>query len=117
MKKIKIIYDSEHPQLQDCPIGCIRHTATIVINPVLFYQLNEFDRKFWLLHEEGHIVLNTDSETLADEYAFNKLAGSEHKSLKQMVKALDTLLDDSNPETEIRKETLYKNALNWDKTH
>jgi hypothetical protein len=115
--KIKIIYDRHHPELQDCPLGCVRMNGNgiIVINPDLFYAMTDFEQRFWLLHEEGHIALDTDSETKADEYAFNQLAGTEFRSLKQMVAALNNLLSDYNPETHVRKKTLMKLALEWDK--
>jgi len=117
--KIKIIYDRNHPQLQDCPCGCVKQNGNglIIINPDLFYAMTDFEQRFWLLHEEGHIFLNTDSEIKADEYAFRLLVGTEFRSLKQMVEALNNLLDSSNPETEVRKNALMKIALDWDKNN
>ncbi len=89
----------------------------IIINPDLFYAMTDFEQRFWLLHEEGHIALDTDSETKADGYAFNQFAGKEFRSLKQMVTALDNLLNDRNPETRVRKKALMKLALDWDKNN
>lgn len=115
--KIKVEHDPFHPELQDCPIGCHRPSRTIIINPVLFDQLTPFEQKFWIGHEMGHIVLDTDAETEADTYAFNRMAGSEYMSLKQMLAALEYLLDPAHPETASRKQNLLKIAHKWDETH
>lgn len=115
--KIKVEHDPFHPELQDCPIGCHRPSRTIIINPVLFDQLTPFEQKFWIGHEMGHIVLDTDSETEADTYAFNRMAGTEYRSLKQMVQALNNLLDPAHSETAERKRNLLKIARKWDETH
>lgn len=114
--KITVIHDPTHPDLQDCPIGAIRATKTIVINPILYYALSDFEQKFWLKHEEGHIVLDTSNEIKADAYAFDKMVATEYRSLKQMVAALENLLSNS-PESKSRKKALMKRALEWDKTH
>lgn len=114
--KITVIHDPTHPDLQDCPIGCYRDEKTIVINPILYYALSDFEQKFWLKHEEGHIVLDTDDEVKSDAYAFDKMVGTEFKSLKQMIAALENLLSNS-PESKKRKKALLKRAYDWDKTH
>lgn len=114
---IRVAYDAEHPDLQNCPCGCIRAEELIVINPVLFYKMRKFDQKFWLLHEEGHIKLDTDDEVQADAYAFDAVVGTEYRSLKQMVAALDALLVNISPEVARRKKELYNKALNWDASH
>ncbi len=114
---IQVIYDATHPDLQDCPIGCIRSQEVIIINPDLFYPMRAFDQQFWLLHEEGHIKLNTSDEVLADSFAFDALVGSQFRSLKQICAALDSLLVGSNPEFERRKSSLMDRAIRWDATH
>jgi Zn-dependent peptidase ImmA (M78 family) len=110
-------YDPYHPQLQDCPAGTNRYTGLIVINPNLYDKLTPFQQKFTILHELGHINLQTDDETLADAYAFDRLAGTEFRSLKQCVEFLDELLDPNYSENQKRIETLYKRAEEWDKKH
>lgn len=115
------MYDREHPELQDCPAGCIIETGVVVINPDLFFQYSEFHRKFILLHEEGHIVLKTgiqlEDEIKADGYAFDRLAGTEYKSLKQCLNFLEILLVPGLPSTDSRIAALYDRALNWDNRH
>lgn len=114
---IEVIYDADFPGLEDCPIACVRAERLIVINPGLFYAMTVFEQKFWLLHEEGHINLDTSSEVMADGYAFDKLAGTEFRSLKQMVAATEKLLVGSNPEFKLRKEALFQRAYAWDQAH
>lgn len=114
MPKYQIIYDPNHPELTDSPAGCDRTDKLIVVNPVLFNELTPFQKKFILLHEEGHIALDTDNEISADAYAFDRLAGTEFRSLKQAVGALQQILDGSNPEHKQRYYSLYKRALKWD---
>lgn len=114
--KITYEYDRLHPQLQDCPAGVNRYTGLIVINPDLFDQLTPFQQKFTIQHEIGHIQLQTDVEIEADAYAFDQLAGTEFRSLKQCVEFLEALLV-PHPENEKRIEALYQRALDWDKRH
>lgn len=114
MSKYKIIYDAEHPDLYDSPAGCDRDTKVIVVNPELFNRLTPFQKKFILLHEEGHLALNTSEETSADAYAFDRLAGTEFRSLKQAVGALQEILDGTSPEHKERYDALYDRALSWD---
>ena len=108
-------YDTEHPQLQDCPAGTYRYTGLIVINPQLFDRLTPFQQRFTLYHELGHINLQTDDEILADGYDFDQLAGTEFRSMKQCLEFLDELLEPGQEETEERIEALYQRALEWDK--
>jgi hypothetical protein len=119
--KITYEFDRNHPELQDCPAGCIISKAVIVINPDLFYQYDEFQRKFILLHEEGHIALRTgievEDEISADAYAFDRLAGTEFKSLKQCLNFLKILLVPGIPSTDSRIAALYDRAVQWDARH
>ena len=114
MKPINVVYVYDHPDLQDCPIGCIRWERTIYINPTLYFALTPFEQKFWYLHEVGHIELNTNDEVEADAYAFDAMAGTEYRSLKQMVAALDNLLTSPHPEARKRKAALMVRATSWD---
>jgi len=107
--------------MDDCPAGCIIDEAVIVINPNTFYDYTPFQQRFILLHEEGHIVLNTgttvDDEIKADAYAFDRLAGTEFRSLKQCVEFLQALLVPGLPSTDKRINALYNRALDWDNRH
>ena len=43
--------------------------------------------------------------------------GSEHRSMKQMIETLETILDPNKTGHRIRIEALYKKAIAWDKAH
>ena len=103
--------------MADTPCACDRATATIYINPILYSRLSPFERKFWIWHEKGHILLNTEDELRADEFAFNKMAGTEWRSLKQMLEALEHLLDETNYYHQERIDHIYRLALKWDEEH
>ena len=114
---IKIEYDRTHPDLKDCPAGADQQNAVIVINPDLFNQLTPFQQKFVIQHETGHIMLRTYDEIQADAYAFDRLAGTEFRSLKQCLETLETLLVPGLPEVDKRIDALYNRALAWDNRH
>ena len=114
--KIIYEYDREHPELQDCPAGTNRYTGHIVINPDLFDQLTPFQQKFTIQHEIGHIQLQTDIEIEADGYAFDQLAGTEFRSLKQCLEFLEGILI-LDPINENRIEALRQRAYDWDAKH
>lgn len=101
----------------DTPLACDRKTGTIYINPYLYTKLTPFQKKFWLLHEKGHLVLDTSDEIAADNYAFDKLAGTEYRSLKNMIEAAEGLLNSGTEYHQLRIENLYQRAIKWDKEH
>ncbi len=104
-------------EMADTPLAANRATATIYINPTLYRKLTKFQKKFWLWHEKGHIVLNTNNEIEADNYAFDRLAGTEFRSLKQMIEAAEGLLDSRNEYHQERIDNLYQRAIDWDKAN
>ncbi len=117
MKKItKTIYKSDG-DMYDTPAAVDRETGTMYINPKLYFSLTPFQRKFVKLHELGHLYLDTNSELDADNYAFDKLAGTEFRSLKQCIECLETILDPNKTGHAIRIENMYQRALDWDKNH
>jgi ribosomal protein L16 Arg81 hydroxylase len=114
--KFKYVNKSDG-EMADTPLAANRATATIYINPTLYRKLTAFQKKFWLAHEKGHIVLNTSNEIEADNYAFDSLAGSQFQSLKQMIEAAEGLLDSRNEYHQERIDNLYQRAVEWDKAH
>ena len=74
-----------------------RNTGEVWINRKIFDTLPEEHKIFILLHEEGHIVLNTKDEFEADAYAFKKYAEKGY-GMKESVKALSRVLECNNPE-------------------
>ena len=101
----------------DTPAAIDRETATLFINPKIYFKLTRFQQRFVVLHEEGHLVLNTDIEELADAYAFDRLVGTEYRSMKQMIETLETILDPNRLGHKLRIDALYKRAIEWDKAH
>lgn len=114
MRPIQVIENPNHPDLQGSPLICYNDQRLIIVDPIRFYALPEFDQRFWLAHEEGHIELNTNNEFKADEYAFNKLVNTEYQSLKKMVSAVKRLLNWGHPEHEARIKKLIELAYQWD---
>lgn len=104
-------------EMIDTPCAADRSTRTIYINPKLFKKLSIFEKKFWIWHEKGHIILNTSDEIKADTFAFNKLAGTEYRSLKQMIEAAENLLNPNSPYHQERIDNLYKLAIKYDMEH
>ena len=114
--KLKTIYLSTG-EMEDTPAAIDRENGVLYINPKRWFKLTPFQRKFVKYHEYGHLNLDTDSELLADEYAFNKLAGTEFRSLKQCIECLETLLDEKLIGHKVRVDQMYKLATEWDKKH
>jgi len=86
----------------------------LYINPPVFDNLTPFQQKFIVEHEKGHWKLDTDSEIEADGYAFDQLAGTEFKSLKQCLKCINEIVTPENPQYKSRYDALYIRALKWD---
>ena len=114
--KIKTVYLSTG-EMADTPAAIDRDARILYINPKLWFKLTPFQREFVKQHEYGHLNLDTDSELLADEYAFNKLAGTQFQSLKQCVECLEEILDEQKIGHKVRIDQMYELALKWDKEH
>lgn len=117
MKPItKTIYQSDG-EMSDTPAAIDRGTGTLFINRTLYDKLTKFQRKFVILHERGHYELNTDIEEEADAFAFDHLVGTEHRSMKQMIETLETILDPYRLGHRARIEALIRRAIEWDQAH
>ena len=101
----------------DTPAAIDRETATLYLNPKLWFKLTRFQQNFVRLHEIGHLVLDTSIEEEADAYAFDRLVGSEPRSMKQMIETLETILDPNRIGHRVRIDALYRRAIAWDKAH
>ena len=113
---MKIVYNSQGI-MKDTPAAIDRKAGILYINPKRYFALTPFQQKFVKFHEYGHYNLNTDSEIAADEYAFNQLAGTEFRSLKQCIECLEELLDEDKIGHKIRIDHMYGLALKWDREH
>lgn len=113
---MKTIYKS-NGEMADTPAAIDRERRILYINPKLYFKLTPFQQKFVKLHEYGHLQMNTSNEFIADAYAFDRLAGTEFRSLKQCIECLNTILDPNNPGHKVRIDALYERALEWDRQH
>lgn len=92
--------------LGQCPAAVYMDTGDIEVNTSVWDSYTPFQRQFILLHEQGHYLLNTDSEEAADRYALHQLYARYPQSLKQ---SLGTLARLRIPDS--RLEALYRECL------
>ena len=102
--------------MRGTPMAIDRETDVIYINPDEYRKLSLSERKFWTWHEKAHAILDTDDEVACDTYAFRKLAGSEYRSLRQMIEAEEKLLV-GDKDHQRRIDNIYRLAVEWDKEH
>lgn len=98
------------------PARVNRVTGECFINTPVFFNFPADIRLFILLHEAGHVVLNTTNEYEADNYAFEQYA-KLGRSLKNSVKALSTVLPFSNQEQYNRVIQQFIRAYEYDNYH
>ena len=84
---------------------------TLLVNSLTFDTAPHFAQRFYLAHELGHWLLSTSSEEAADAFALGLLAGTERRSLKQCLDALNRL--HTIPYN--RLEALYRRCISVDK--
>ena len=100
--------------LGSTPARVNRLTGEIVVSKKFWEKLPKPYRRFIIEHEKGHYHLQTTNELAADRYAFEKMAGKFHKSLKTMVKTLADVLPFRTQSHQVRLLNLYKMALEHD---
>lgn len=93
-----------------------RSTGELVINRYYFDDLPDEHKLFVLLHEAGHIGLNTVDELAADKFA-SDLYLKAGFPISESVKALAEHLNDKNPVHLARAWAQYQRALQWDYRH
>lgn len=98
----------------DNPATVNRRTGEMYISAKIWRTMTPDQRLFMLLHEQGHVVLQTTNEFKADRYAFEQYIRTG-RSLKQLVSALTHFLDSTNPEHIQRAQALLTMAINHDK--
>ena len=111
---MKTIYTTIAPYIQDSPAAIDRTNGILYINPKLFNRLTPFQKKFVKYHEMGHYKFQTSDELVADAYAFDQLAGTEFRSLKQALGCINDVLKNNNPTKQLRYDALYRRVLEWD---
>ena len=111
---MKTLYTTIAPFIQDSPAAIDRTNGILYINPKLFNRLTPFQKKFVKYHEMGHYKFQTSDELVADAYAFDQLAGTEFRSLKQALGCINDVLKNNNPTKQLRYDALYRRVLEWD---
>lgn len=105
-EKIKGIYELDG--LGMTPASSRISTGEIFINPEKFWKLSPDERLFILLHEAGHIILDTKDELKVDAWAheeYTKLDGS----LKHSISAFEGM-DISERQIQQMKRALHYDA-------
>ena len=111
---MKTVYTTIAPFVQNSPAAIDRTNGILYINPKLFNRLTPFQKKFVKYHEMGHYKFQTSDELVADAYAFDQLAGTEFRSLKQALGCINDVLKNNNPTKQLRYDALYRRVLEWD---
>ncbi|MDR0691571.1 MAG: hypothetical protein LBF69_00870 [Prevotellaceae bacterium] len=113
---MRIVYRNLFPR-ETSPALADLQEGVITVNSPVFNKYDDFTKRYILLHEKGHIKLNTFNEIAADSYAFDALAGTEPYSLRNSVKALQTALPFTHPVHDERLRQQLIRALAWDAAH
>jgi hypothetical protein len=113
---MRVVYRNLFPR-ETSPALADLHARVITVNTPVFNRYDDFTKRYILLHEKGHIKLNTFNEMAADNYAFDSLAGTEPYSLRNSVKALQTALPFTHPAHDERLRQQVIRALRWDAAH
>lgn len=100
-------------KIGDSPAAVNLRSGVLHINPKVFDPYPDPWKKFIVLHELGHYVLQTRSELKADAFAFHHFIKEGH-SLKDAVNSLHKVLDESNPAHRERIQKQLDKALWWD---
>lgn len=104
--------------LDDSPAAVHRKTGVCYINPALIRRLGMTKAMlvFMLLHENAHLVLNTDDELAVDAYAHKQYMDLGY-SLKQSVYAHTKVLSFDKTEDFVRARLQLERALAYDHEH
>ncbi|MCO5232853.1 MAG: hypothetical protein LC105_05425 [Chitinophagales bacterium] len=98
----------------DNPATVNRRTGEMYVSAKIWKQMTPDQRLFMMLHEEGHVILQTTNEFEADRYAFEQYIRTG-RSLKHLVSALTHFLDSTNPEHIQRAQSLLAMAIKHDR--
>jgi hypothetical protein len=93
------------------PATSYQQSKLVCLNADLFFTFPRAVQRFIALHEKGHIVLDTDSEIKADNYAFKRFNGSLPQSHRWSILAISRVLPFTTKEQYKRLINMYKNAL------
>ncbi|MCX6250726.1 MAG: hypothetical protein NTX61_08240 [Bacteroidetes bacterium] len=109
LTKIFIVDD-----LGSTPARVNRFSGELYLNGKTWNTLDPVHRLFVLLHEAGHVTLNTKNEIEADRFAFEAFAKLGYP-LSESVKALSRVLHFDNPGHTDRLTAQIRRAFEYDK--
>jgi hypothetical protein len=112
---LAVRWANRNDRIGNSPAAVYRRSGVVVLNPSYKGRLTPQEWCFILLHEMGHIVLQTSNEKAVDEWAFAQYASRGH-SLKASVNALLKSFSFTNPEQIERANLQYQRALHFQKT-
>ncbi len=92
---------------------CNRNTGELFINTPIFETFNQYQQKYILFHEAGHILLQTEDEEAADAYA-SKIYLEKGYPISDSVKALSKALKFNKKQDFDRLDNQFKRAAEFD---
>jgi len=104
MRVTNVVYD---PAIQTDIARINRQTGVLYLNPSIWKSLTADEREFVLLHEEGHLHLQTASEYMANKYAIGKYINVKNLTNSELGKRIQVV-------TEITDPTRYVSNLGID---
>lgn len=113
MPGITTVHHGDFSKKSTSPAFCNRSTGELYINTPYFERLNRNQQFYVLLHELGHIVLQTEDENKADAYA-SKIYLKKGYPLSESVKALSRVLKFNKSGDYQRLENQFLRAANYD---
>lgn len=103
----------EVPYLEGTPARVNHKTGHIIVSKAHFDKMDPVYKDFVLAHEEGHYVLQTLNEELADEYAARKLL-EQGKPLSKILQSLTRVLNYDKDNHYGRTKALFDKLLWYD---
>lgn len=95
MNITKVVYDTS---VRTDIARINRATGVLYINPAIWKQLTSDEREFVLLHENGHLQLQTASEHEANNYAINKFCPVQTLTDAELGKRIQVITEITDPE-------------------
>jgi hypothetical protein len=113
MSGITAVHKGDFSSKSTSPAFCNRSTGELYINTPYFERLNRNQQFYVLLHELGHIALQTEDENKADAYA-SEIYTKKGYPLSESVKALSKVLKFNKQGDYIRLQNQFNRAAEYD---
>jgi hypothetical protein len=102
-------------KIRTSPAAIYRKTGVMILNPAYKGKMSKEQWFFIMLHELGHMVLQTTNEKAVDRWAFIQYAKRGH-SLREAAKALTSTYPIENEDQLERARLQVVRALNFQNT-